>query len=1087
MSKSNFTFLFEDYPSIAKLGLLSEQSLHTDPSNTLSKLRIILEKVTQFIIEYEGVNDYSTNQNDRLKVLQYDIGVPQEMLDIFHAVRKSGNKAAHSGEGSSAEARYMMRKTFNLLVWFFNVYEDDDIQPDFVIPQETKDVEIVVDQTQIKELEAQLASTIEELKAKEDKINELSKLSEAQKEERKARSQKVAKRRSEESEAETRDKIDQQLRDAGWICDTKTYNYKSKKTLPQKGKNIAIAEWKCSSKWADYALFIGEELIGIVEAKKHIANVSGVLEQAKIYSQVVLQDNDAQFVKHSNSSNYKVPFMFATNGRSYLEQHKTASGVWFWDGRRQTNVAKPLTGWFSPRDLKEKLNFDEQLGEEKLKQTGYEILTDPQGLNLRDYQLSAIKAVEHKIINNPEDQRSLLAMATGTGKTRTMLGLCYRLISSGRFKRILFLVDRTMLGNQAQEAFREVKIEGMQTFAQIYDLQGLKSQLAELDTKIQFATVQSMVKRILESDNPPSVGDYDCIVVDEAHRGYILDKDMDDEELFLRDQLDYQSKYRKVLDYFDAYRIGLTATPAVHTAEIFGKPAFTYSYRRAVIDGHLIDFEPPVVFETKLSQEGIVWEKGDPIHVFDPEENEIKDAGVTDDEVKVEIQGFNRRVINDSFNRTVLSTLISDYNLNPDNKEKTLIFAATDHHADMIVNILREEFEEFGEVVDADAIVKLTGTVHNREDLLRRFKNEQQPNIVVTVDLLTTGIDVPAISNIVFLRRVNSRILYDQMLGRATRRCDDIGKEVFKIYDCVGVTEIMSKEDVMKPIAPKVSKTFINLSEEINHLQDEVKIQLKVDRIIAKLQRKLRNFSDDQKERFTQLSGESDATNFGQLLKSKDDDKIHDFINDNQELWEYLDREKGRSSNYGMLFSNHQDEIAEIRHAYGENLKPSDYIESFNDYIKNNRNEVVALNIICTKPGELTRATLKELKFILDEKGFNTTQLNTAFRDVTNKTIVADIIAHIRTAALGSELISHQDRIQNAVTKLKKAREFNGIQVKWLDKIEAQLLKENIVQMDDLNKPPFSMDGGIRRLDKIFKNETKEIIEELNEYLYLQA
>ena len=125
---------------------------------------------------------------------------------------------------------------------------------------------------------------------------------------------------------------------------------------------------------------------------------------------------------------------------------------------------------------------------------------------------------------------------------------------------------------------------------------------------------------------------------------------MDEEEIILRDQLDFQSKYRMVLDHFDAYRIGLTATPAVHTAEIFGNPVFTYSYRRAVVEGYLIDFEPPVVFQTKLSKEGISWKKGDPVKIYDPEENDIKDAGITQDEITVEIQGFNRKVINDSFN-----------------------------------------------------------------------------------------------------------------------------------------------------------------------------------------------------------------------------------------------------------------------------------------------------------------------------------------------------------------------------------------------------------------------------------------------------
>ena len=114
-----------------------------------------------------------------------------------------------------------------------------------------------------------------------------------------------------------------------------------------------------------------------------------------------------------------------------------------------------------------------------------------------------------------------------------------------------------------------------------------------------------------DSDDPPNIGEYDCIVVDEAHRGYTLDQDMDDEEIVLRDQLDYQSKYRMVLDHFDAYKIGLTATPALHTKEIFGEPIFNYSYRRAVVEGHLIDFEPPYVFQTKLSKEGINWNKGD--------------------------------------------------------------------------------------------------------------------------------------------------------------------------------------------------------------------------------------------------------------------------------------------------------------------------------------------------------------------------------------------------------------------------------------------------------------------------------------------
>ena len=859
---------------------------------------------------------------------------------------------------------------------------------------------------------------------------------------------------------------------------------KKTKHFLKKENKWQLLNGNVAGNWADYALFNGLELIGIVEAKKHNKNVMSDLGQAEKYSQLVTNNHDITFPKHANSSAYKVPFMFSSNGRPYLEQFKTASGIWFWDGRNQKNIARPLPTWFSPRNLIEKLNFDENEGKEKLEKTGYDLLSDPSGLSLREYQIEAIKAVEHKILTNTEDRRALLAMATGTGKTRTMVGMCYRLIKSGSFKRILFLVDRRMLGKQASNTFKEVHIEGLQTFAQIYDLQDLEDKASELDTKIHFATVQGMVQRIAYSDNPPSIGDFDCIVVDEAHRGYTLDKEMDDEEFILRNQVDFQSKYRMVLDHFDAYRIGLTATPALHTKDIFGDPVYLYSYRRAVIEGYLIDFEPPYVFQTKLSKEGIIWEQGDEVRIYDPEENEIKEIGVTDDEIKVEITGFNRKVITENFNRVVLNELISTYGILPDNRDKTLIFAATNAHADTIVRLLYEEFAELGEDADKGAIVKITGDVYNREDLLRKFKNDQHPSIVVTVDLLTTGIDVPSISNLVFLRRVNSRILYDQMIGRATRRCDEIGKEVFKIYDCVGVTEIMSKEQVMKPVAPLVSKTFANLIEEIAIIEDNYAKESKLDRVIAKMQRKISSFNAQQKEQFGTLAGEPTVRDFAKKLKATDLENVNQFIQDFGHLWEFLDREKGKALNYQTLYSEHEDNIEEVSRAYENNLKPKDYLESFTEFIKTNRNKIAALNIICTKPSTLTRKELKEIRLLLDNQGFNKNNLNTAYKEVTNTEIVADIIAHIRTSALGENLVSHRQRISNAVTKLKASNNWNQIQIKWLDRIEKQLQKESIITLEDLDKPPFILDGGLKRLDKVFKNETKNIIIELNKYLY---
>ena len=1081
MQTSNFSFLATEYPNLARLGMLAERNVFDDPSNVLTKLRIFSEKIALNIGVFEGFTDFDAlKQFDRLKDLEYADVISDDIVDIFHKLRTSGNRSAHTGQASEAEAKFMLRQGFKLGKWFFETYEDTTLDQDFVIPTPSPSLD-----QQLAQIKDELKQTKEELEAFKAKAVAMQALSTQQKTARKARSKQLA-RRMQETEAETRERIDQQLRDVGWECDTATFNFKKHKTLPAKGRQMAIAEWKCGKLWADYALFIDQQLVGIIEAKKHSRNAMSALVQAKNYSREATTSQGVRLVAHPNNAQYKVPFVFATNGRPYLEQLKTESGIWYWDGRDQKNKAKALRDWFSPDDLQEKLAFDAHQGAQKLQATPYDVLTDPNGLNLRPYQIEAIQAVEQKILTNYDEQRALLAMATGTGKTRTMIGMCYRLIASKRFRRILFLVDRRMLGDQAKDAFAEVKIEGLQTFAQIYDIQGLDKPLAELDTKIHFATVQSMVRRIAYGDQPPSVGDYDCIVVDEAHRGYTLDRDMEDEEIVLHDQLDFQSKYRMVLDHFDAYRIGLTATPAVHTAEIFGKPVFLYSYSQAVIDGYLIDFEPPVVFQTKLSEEGIRWNKGDEVKVYDPEDTQIKDAGLAEDEIKVEIQGFNRHVINDSFNRVLLRELITNprYALDPEDPKKTLIFAVNNTHADMIVNVLREEFEAIGEEVDAEAIVKITGDVHKREDLLRRYKNEQYPSIVVTVDLLTTGIDVPAICNLVFLRRVNSRILYDQMLGRATRRSDDIGKEVFKVYDCVGVTEIMAKAEVMKPIAPAVNKTFGNLSDELATLEDADLQQTKIDRVIAKLQRKLRGFDTEQMEHFKMLSGERDAHDLGAKLKNTAPEHMADTLAQYGALWQFLDQEKARRQGYGILYSEHEDELRETSYAYSKNLKPKDYLEAFADFVKNQMNELAALKLICTKPASLTRRDLKEIKLILDKQGYKSNQLNTAYREVTNQAVVADIIAHIRTAALGTSLVAHETRVQNAVGKLKAAHDWNAAQIKWLDKIAAQLLQESIVTLEDLDKPPYKNEGGLKRINKAFKNGTEKMLDELNEYLY---
>ncbi|MBP1615633.1 MAG: hsdR1 [Bacteroidetes bacterium] len=832
-TESSFIFLNISYPELFAFGQLAERLVSIDPSSSLAKSRLCAEKITKLIIEFERLDFIEDTQFDKIDKLYTNGYLPVLIKDIFHIIRKSGNKAAHSGIGDSDEALLVLSKLFDLTKWFYQTYENVDLgNIKYTLPTKVSNTQ------EVKKLTDQLESLQTQLHNYEDKIKELNS-TKASKSRRK-RSENLAKK-IEFDEKETRLLlIDPKLRNAGWECDTDRLNYKKCKTLPQKGRNIAIAEWRCGDLWADYALFVGTTLYGVIEAKRFSGSISTNLHQSKIYSQNC--DNNYDISLLGEWERHKIPFLFSTNGREYLEQIKTESGIWFADARYPRKMPIPLRDWYSPNGLVELYKRDIDQINTHLKSSEIDYLQDKSGLSLYDFQVSAIKAIENKIISDTIQRRALLVMATGTGKTRTAIGLSYRLIKSNRFRRILFLTDRRILAKQAADDFKDKKIENLNTFAEIYQISDLKDLLPDSETRIHFTTVQGMVKRLFHSDikddvnpHPLSVDAYDCIIVDEAHRGYNLDKELDEDDLYFRDQEDYVSQYKKVIEYFDAYIIGLTATPALHTTQIFGTPVFTYSYREAVIDGYLVDHEPPYSIKTELSENGMVWEKGERPKAYNPENNNIEELSELEDELHIEIEQFNKQVITESFNRTVIKELVN--HLDPDGDEKTLIFAARDSHADMIVNLLFEEFAAIGIDVHQDAIKKITGkSTYDPGTLTLHFKNERFPNIVVTVDLLTTGVDVPAITNLVFMRRVRSRILFEQMMGRATRKSDAFKKDYFRIFDAVRVYEALEHFTQMQTVS-NPAFTFEELIDEFGSITNDERKVRQIEQIVTKLQR----------------------------------------------------------------------------------------------------------------------------------------------------------------------------------------------------------------------------------------------------------
>lgn len=711
------------------------------------------------------------------------------------------------------------------------------------------------------------------------------------------------------------------------------------------------------------------------------------------------------------------------------------------------------------------------------------MLEDSNGLGLRYYQVEAVKATEKAIAEHKNTV--LLAMATGTGKTRTVLGMIYRFLSAKRFKRILYLVDRTALGDQTMDTFKEVKLEDLKTLNQLYDIKDLGEKEFEKDTRVHIATVQSLVKRILYNETDVSIGvsDYDCIIVDEAHRGYILDKDMGEDEVLYRNQEDFRSKYRAVIDYFDAVKIALTATPALHTTQIFGKPVYSYDYRTAVVDGYLVDHDAPHIIKTKLSEEGIVFEAGSTAPIYDPVTNTVTNSDELEDDLKFEIEDFNKKIVTKGFNETVLAEIAKD--IDPNEKGKTLIFAVDDAHADMITKILKDYYSEQG--ISEEAVMKITGSIENGnpvkiKEAIRRFKNETFSNIVVTVDLLTTGIDVEEIVNLVFLRRIRSRILFEQMLGRATRLCPEIGKTHFEIYDAVGVYHALDPVSTMKPIVVNPGETFEDLINGIDNLESDRARENQIDIIIAKILRNKSKMTEEYRKQFKSLSGGESPESFADALRNMPTDQAVETVKKNRDAFAYV---RGIPQERPKFISDVKDEITSHERGYGDATRPEDYLREFHAFIDSNINEIAALNIVATRPKELTRQSLRELKLILDRNHFSETMLQTAWKQMTNEDIAADIISFIRQKSIGDVLVSKEERIHSAIMKTKEVHpELSKVQLNWLERIEAYLLKEVVLNKESFEAPQFKIKGGYAAVDKAFGNKLDEIIDEINSHMY---
>ena len=1115
---SNFGHLKIYDEQLVRLGMLAERYFPEDPNTALLKLRQLAELLAQLVATRVALyTSRDEAQFDLLRRLQDQGILPREIAQLFGEVRRAGNDANHALLGDHRTALAVLKITWQLGIWFHRTFTNAAFKSGpFVPPSSPKNESdelrtelsalaktLAEYQSAHQEATAQLASAEAKLRnfaqdqAFWEQMAAEADQAKAALEHKLAAEQAAGALRPKAAviafvsaattaasvvqldEADTRKLIDQQLRDVGWTVDSAQLTY-GKGARPEKGKHLAIAEWPTASGPADYVFFIGLMPVAAVEAKRKNIDVSGALQQAKRYSRS-FKFGDGLLSAGGPWLEFHIPFAFSSNGRPYLRQLATRSGTWFCDLRNPENIGRALDGWHTPEGLVALLKRDERRAHQQLQNEPFNY-----GFPLRHYQQAAIEAVETAIAQGQREM--LLAMATGTGKTKTCIALVYRLLKAQRFRRVLFLVDRSALGEQAANAFKETRMESLQTFTDVFGMAELDDSRPDTETAVHIATVQGLVHRVLypaDGCAPATVDQYDCIVVDECHRGYLLDRELSDTELSFRSFDDYISSYRRVLDYFDAVKIGLTATPALHTAQIFGAPIFNYGYREAVIDGYLVDYEPPVQITTNLSNSGIIWGVGETVAVYNAGQSQLN-LLTAPDEIRIEVKDFNRKVITEEFNRVVCEFLASE--IDPSTPQKTLIFCVNDAHADIVVDQLKKAFVKQYGGVDDDAVLKITGAADKPLQLIRRYKNERAPNVAVTVDLLTTGIDVPEICNLVFLRRVNSRILFDQMLGRATRLCPEIGKEAFRVFDAVKIFSDIGNMTSMLPVVVNPFISFTQLSAELREVRTDDQRALVRDQFVAKLQRKKRHLGVAQAQDFETRAG-MPPEDFIRQLRTMPLPDIAAWFTANADLGEILDR-TGEGASLPIYLSTHADSLVGTERGYGDGQKPEDYLQAFSDYIKNSGNAIPALTAVLTRPRELTRKQLRELALTLDRAGFSEARLATAWRETTNQDIAARIVGYIRQAAIGDALMPYEQRVDRALQRILASKPWSTPQRQWLQKIAAQTKANLIVDRAALDDPDLVFQregGGFNRLDRIFAGELAQVLETFNEALWLSA
>lgn len=932
-------------------------------------------------------------------------------------------------------------------------------------------------------------------------------------------------------EQKSRVTIDTLLKQAGWhVCNMDQANIHA-------ARGVALREFPLNPGYgvADYLLYIDGKAAGVIEAKKEGTTLTGVEAQSARYAQGLPAALPAW--------RRPLPFSFESTG---IETH-------FTQGLDPQPRARAVFAFHRPETLAAWLKDLPAKGWESTAVvhtgTSLSLLANDAGFSaptllgrlqtmpplhvdgLWPAQIVAIRSLEKSLKANKP--RALIQMATGSGKTFTSISFIYRLIKFGGAKRVLFLVDRGNLARQTKKEFDQYTSPYNNfKFGEEYIVQHLQSNQLDTTARVTICTIQrlfSMLKgRELapEDDeqsvdgisslfaNPEPIGynpafpieTFDVIVTDEAHRSIY-------------------NLWRQVLEYFDAYLIGLTATPSKQTFGFFNQNlVMEYGHPQAVADGVNVNYDVYRI-RTQVSEHGSQIEAGFSVGYRDRLTRKTRWQEL-DEDMAYDADALDRAVQTPDQIRTIVRTfrdkLPTDIFPGRTEVPKTLIFAKDDNHAEKIVEILREEF---GKGNDFAQKITYRSTGDKPENLISAFRNSYFPRIAVTVDMIATGTDIKPVEIVMFMRSVKSRNFFEQMKGRGVRICDPtdlqavtpdaVSKTHFVIVDCVGVCE-QDKTD-SAPMDAKKSVPFDKLLQAValGNVQPEV-----LSSVAARLARLDRELTEPDRLRIAQASGGASLKDLARgLVDALNPDTYADLspadadqvmIKAVKPLCDpalrhlLMDLKKKAEQ---IIDTVTQDELIEADFSEAARDRAKGTVESFEKFIAEHKDEITALQILYQQPQRLRRPeaetlTFEALRALADSLRapphlWTEGQLwqayaaldKTKVKGDNRKRILTDLVSLVRFAMhQDNELVPFPERV-NAnyhawlAQQTQACTTFTTEQRLWLDMIREHIAGNLSIVPDDFEYSPFAQEGGMGRVYQLFGAELPKVLEALNREL----